>query len=84
MTVTLPTSMRHGWDEALDCAFSFKQPLTAEQRASLEAVSVELNDGYGPIEKLAHGSVKLSHLYCLAELGIVAQLECEQPGPVLQ
>ncbi len=76
--------MKHAWDKPLRCGLQFKEPLAADQYAPLEEAGVELNMGYGKIEKSAHATVKLSHLYCLAELGIVKQLECEQPSPVLQ
>lgn len=83
-TALLPSRMDHGWNEALDCAFVFAAPLTAEQRATLDAVTVKLGSADGKTDALARGTVELSHLYCLAELGVVEQLECEQPLPVLQ
>lgn len=82
-TTGLPYSMEFAWNKALNCAFQFKEPLTDAQQIELEAANVRLESGRGKIEKLAFGTIPLSHLFCLSDLEFVKQLECEQPPPVL-
>lgn len=82
-TDALPSDLHYLWDTPVHCGISFSKPLTQDQRQLLEAMTVKLAD-YGKIDKLAYGSVELSHLYCVAEFDFVSQLDCARQSPVLQ